>query len=195
MSCERTGRSLFRGLSLSVQAGDLVEVRGKNGSGKSRLLRILAGVTRDWSGKIERRETALYIGHENGIHPKLTVRENLEWLARLQGSPASAVRESLSTFSVAPLSHRPCETLSVGQQRRVALSRLAFDTSRLWLLDEPTNSLDSKSEARFWQVLDRHLQGGGAAIIATHASHDEQALVSTPAASRHVIEIGDPEAT
>ena len=75
LACERGGRFLFRGVSLSINAGDLIEVHGANGSGKSRLLRILAGITNDWSGQLQVNVPALYIGHENALHPDLTVRE------------------------------------------------------------------------------------------------------------------------
>ena len=193
LSCERAGRTLFRGLSFAVQAGELLEVRGANGSGKSRLLRILAGITRDWSGQVERRVPALFLGHENGLNPKLTVHENLQWLASLYGASDAVIEEGSKTFAVARLAHRPCETLSVGQQRRVALSRLVFADARLWLLDEPTSSLDARSEARFRQRLATHLDAGGAAIVATHANRGEEAQAWQPSASstsRQVIELG-----
>ncbi len=187
LSCERGGRVLFRGLSFSVQAGQLLEIRGRNGSGKSRLLRILAGITSDWSGQLDRFERTLYLGHENGLHPKLTVLENLGWLASLHGAERPAIHDSLKAFEVASLAHRPCETLSVGQQRRTALARLVFDDARLWILDEPSNSLDATSEARFRALLAAHMEAGGGAVIATHAGASEQAG-DWP--SSHILELG-----
>jgi len=184
LSCERAGRTLFRGLTFSLCPGQLLEVRGKNGSGKSRLLRILAGVTRDWSGQLERPERILYIGHENGLNPKLTVLENLDWLAQLHGAKRSAIEGGLKAFAMIRLAHRLCETLSVGQQRRAALARLIFDDAKLWILDEPTNSLDHASEARFNALLSAHIEAGGAAIIATHAGQSEHAFAS------QVLELG-----
>ncbi|MCY4040590.1 MAG: heme ABC exporter ATP-binding protein CcmA [Gammaproteobacteria bacterium] len=187
LSCERGGRILFRGLSFSLQAGQSLEIRGRNGSGKSRLLRILAGITSDWSGQLDRAERALYLGHENGLHPKLTVLENLDWLASLHGAERSAIQDGLTAFEVTPLAHRPCETLSVGQQRRAALARLVFDDAKLWILDEPTNSLDATSEARFHALLAAHIEVGGSAVIATHAGASEQAR-GWPCS--HVLELG-----
>ena len=187
LACERGGRALFRGLALDVNAGDLVEIRGANGSGKSRLLRILAGITNDWSGQLDRQVEALYIGHENGLQPKLTVLENLRWIASLLGADESAIRQGLETFAVSGLVHRPCETLSVGQQRRVALVRLKIRDSRLWLLDEPTNSLDAASERRFLALLARHINAGGAAVVATHGT--DGTVSNLPAAATRVIEL------
>ena len=170
LACERGGRFLFRGLSLTLNAGELIEIHGANGSGKSRLLRILAGITSDWSGDIKLDVPALYIGHENGLHPDLTVLQNLEWIASLCGAPKANIDRGLNAFGTRHLMHQPCHTLSVGQARRVALSRLLYDASPLWLLDEPTNSLDAKSVARFDTLLANHLESGGAAVIATHTT-------------------------
>lgn len=168
LACQRQGRCLFRGLSLTLGTGELLEIHGANGSGKSRLLRILAGITSDWSGEVRLRVSALYIGHDNGLHPDLTVLENLEWITSLCGAPQARIDQGLGGFGTRHLMHQPCRTLSVGQARRVALSRLLFDTSPLWLLDEPTNSLDAKSVTRFDALLAKHLESGGAAVIATH---------------------------
>ena len=170
LACERGGRFLFRGLSLALDAGELLEIHGANGSGKSRLLRILAGITSDWSGDIRLEVSALYVGHENGLHPDLTVLQNLEWITSLCGAPKASIDQGLKAFGTRHLTHQPCHTLSVGQARRVALSRLLYDASPLWLLDEPTNSLDAKSVARFDALLANHLESGGAAVIATHTT-------------------------
>ncbi len=161
---------LFRGLSFSVRAGELLEIHGANGSGKSRLLRLLAGITKDWSGKLEVAAASLYIGHDNGLHPDLTVMENVEWLASLCTAPSASIDAGLAAFGVRHLARQPCRKLSVGQQRRVALSRLVHDSSPLWLLDEPTGSLDARRVKGFRVLLARHLESGGAAVIATHAT-------------------------
>lgn len=168
LTCRRADRTLFKGLSFALGAGELLEIRGANGSGKSRLLRILAGVTRDWSGSLDVREAALYIGHENGLHPQLTVKENLEWAASLVGAARDAYVPGLAAFKVRHLLHHMCGALSVGQSRRVALSRLVFESARLWLLDEPTNSLDAQGRACFRALLVDHLHRGGAVALATH---------------------------
>ena len=187
LACERGGRALFRGLALDVRAGSLVEIRGANGCGKSRLLRILAGITNDWSGQLDRQVEALYIGHENGLQPKLTVLENLRWIASLHGARENAIRQGLEAFAVTGLIHRPCETLSVGQQRRVALARLKMRAAMLWLLDEPTNSLDAASERRFLALLARHIEAGGAAVVATHGT--DGSVSDFPVAATRVIEL------
>ncbi len=193
LACERGGRFLFRSLSLTLNAGELLEIHGANGSGKSRLLRILSGITSDWSGEVKRQVPALYIGHENGLHPDLTVRENLEWIASLCGASKANIDQGMNAFATRHLMHQPCRSLSVGQSRRVALSRLLYDTHSLWLLDEPTNSLDARSVAGFHGLLAKHLASGGAAVIATHTTgpdkrYSPQAEVQTAASPYALIQ-------
>lgn len=165
-----------------MDTGELLEIRGANGSGKSRLLRILAGVTSDWSGSLSVNEPTLYIGHENGLHPRLTVKENLEWAASLAGAAKDAYAKGLAALKAQHLLHHMCDTLSVGQSRRVALSRLVFETARLWILDEPTNSLDAAGRECFRRLLVDHLLSGGAVALATHGGQAtvEQAVSLEP---------------
>lgn len=194
LACERGGRFLFRSLSLTLDAGELIEIHGANGSGKSRLLRILAGITSDWTGEVNLEVSALYVGHENGLHPDLTVLENLEWITSLCGAPKASIDQGLKAFGTRHLMHQPCHTLSVGQARRVALSRLLYDASPLWLLDEPTNSLDAKSVARFDALLANHLEAGGSAMIATHAAGSDMGDLPQHALiqeRRRVVKLGD----
>lgn len=178
LACERGGRFLFRGVALRVDAGELLEIHGANGSGKSRLLRILAGITSDWSGEVKLKAPALYVGHENGLHSDLTVLQNLEWITSLYGAPRASIDQGLEAFGTRHLMHEPCHRLSVGQARRVALSRLVYGAFPLWLLDEPTNSLDATSVARFNGLLANHLESGGGAVIATHTTGAQKSGLS-----------------
>ena len=169
LRCEREGRRLFAGLSLSLEAGQCVALTGPNGSGKSTLLRCVTGFFPDYEGRIEVGELA-YLGHRPGISAGLSALENLRWYAGLKELDGSGLPALLERVGLAGYDQVLAGRLSAGQQRRVALARLMLDQAPLWLLDEPFTALDSDGMALFCALLIAHLDRGGAALCATHQS-------------------------
>ncbi|WP_373331667.1 cytochrome c biogenesis heme-transporting ATPase CcmA [Thiopseudomonas alkaliphila] len=175
LSCERDGRLLFQQLSFTVQGGDMLQVVGPNGCGKSSLLRLVTGMRQPSSGHIQRQSSGiLWIGHAPGINGLLSAEENLSWLSALTGVKASAVQiqQALTAVGLRGFEDVPCHTLSAGQQRRVALARLYLPAAALWVLDEPFTALDKAAVAQLEQHLAAHCEQGGAVILTTH--HDLQ---------------------
>lgn len=168
--CAVGGRSLFDGLSLSVGAGGLVEVRGANGSGKSTLLRCLVGLHEPDSGTVRRNVESLYVGHRSGICPRLTPVENLRWHLGFAGAKtdAGAIDGALVRVGLDDVRDDLCDALSAGQQRRVALARLLVCPAPVWILDEPLTALDAAGRGFMCDLIDQHRSAGGAAVCATH---------------------------
>ena len=177
LACRRGGRLLFESLDLAAERGQIVWLRGANGSGKTSLLRLLAGLVAPDAGQVRCAGTRIYIAHANALKDDLTVIEALAFLARLQGceaSPASLLG-ALRRLGLEPRRDAPVRTLSQGQRRRVALARLALEpTASLWLLDEPFDALDGDGITTLAELLQAHAACGGAAVLTSH-----QALVST----------------
>ena len=175
--CTVGDRVLFDGLSLCARAGDLVEIRGPNGSGKSTLLRCLVGLHEPDAGDIRRTVDSLYVGHRSGICGPMTPIENLRWLAGITGSNADAesVEAALGGVGLGDVRNDMCDSLSAGQQRRVALARLLVSPAPLWVLDEPLTALDDDGRHLVGELLARHRAAGGVAVCATH-----QALSASP---------------
>lgn len=167
-SCERDGRLLFQDLELTLHAGECLELRGPNGSGKSTLIRAIAGLYPDVEGTIEGADS-LYLGHRLGINVLLTAAENLHWYAALRPGGA-AVEEALAAVGMAGFERVSCQHMSAGQQRRVGLARLLVCPARLWLLDEPLTALDQGGQGLVRTLVAGHVEGGGAALCATHQS-------------------------
>lgn len=193
LSCERDWRMLFEQLHFALQPGDMLQISGPNGSGKTSLLRLIAGLRQPTSGDIllqgqtlaeQRSELArnlLWIGHAAGIKGLLSAEENLAWLCALH-RPASreAIWQALEAVGLRGFEDVPCHTLSAGQQRRVALARLYLaDTPPLWVLDEPFTALDKSGVAQLEAHLAGHCERGGVVVLTTHHS-----LQSTPATYR-----------
>jgi heme exporter protein A len=167
LSVARGGVTVLSGLDLSVGAGQALVLRGPNGSGKTTLLRTLAGLQPAVVGTIELNPDAVaYAAHADGLKSTLTVAENLTFWAQVYGGPA--IDHAVAAMDLAALIHRRAGELSAGQKRRLGLARLLVTGRPLWLLDEPTVSLDVASVVLFAGVVRQHLAGGGAAIIATH---------------------------
>ena len=166
LALSRGGVPLLADLSFAVLPGEALILTGPNGTGKTTLLRALAGLLPPDGGRIERPETLAYAGHLDGVKPALTVAENLRVWARLHG--ARNLGPALAAMDLEALRDRRGADLSAGQKRRVGLARLVVTGAPLWLLDEPTVSLDAASVRRFEAMLARHLEGGGAAVVATH---------------------------
>jgi len=177
---ERGGRNVVDGLSMRLEGGAALVLTGPNGSGKSTLLRSLAGYLRPASGSVrivgagedrEASEVCHFVGHLDGIKTHLTAAENLTfWAAYLGGSAdlAGRVEAALQLFALDALADIPAGYLSAGQKRRLALARLVAAERPLWLLDEPTVSLDTSSIDVLVAAINGHLATGGLAVIATH---------------------------
>lgn len=190
LSCERDGRLLFEHLSLQLSAGDMLQVSGPNGSGKTSLLRLLAGLMPAAAGEIRLQGQAitqqadalarhlLWIGHAPGIKGLLTAEENLHWLCALMQRPATpkAIWAALAAVGLRGFEDVPCYTLSAGQQRRVALARLYLEPPPLWILDEPFTALDRQGVLQLEAHLAEHCQQGGLLVFTTHHSLTEQPL-------------------
>jgi len=177
LSCQRSGRTIFSDLSLEIAAGEAVLLRGPNGAGKSTLLRVIAGFIPSISGEIALNGTAssnrddfqnqiTYAGHLDAIKPQLTVAENLHFWAQLFN--ADNLTQTIDDFRLTEIANRPAHACSAGQKRRLGLARIAVTSRPLWLLDEPTVSLDKETTARFAATIDAHCAKGGIAFIATH---------------------------
>jgi heme exporter protein A len=164
--CIRDGRWLFRDLTLTVRPGECLELVGPNGSGKSTLLRSITGLYTDHQGTL-RAADCLYLGHRAGVSSMLTAAENLQWYAALQGGGGN-VTEVLERVGMAGYENVPCQQMSAGQQRRVALARLLLGGADLWLLDEPLTALDNAGQQLVRGLIESHLARGGAAVCATH---------------------------
>ena len=165
LSVRRGGLAVLEGLGFSLAKGEVLLLRGPNGIGKTTLIRTLAGLQPPAAGTVRRAE-AVYAGHLDGVKSVLTVAENLRFWAAVMGG--GSIDAALDAFGLSDLAHRPARSLSAGQKRRLGLSRLLLSDRPLWLLDEPTVSLDTASVARFAEVLEAHLTKGGAAVIASH---------------------------
>jgi heme exporter protein A len=183
LACRRGGRLLFRDLDLRLEPGRATWLRGTNGSGKTSLLRILAGLSEpaagevSWNGTPLRRAGAaarrgiVYIGHANALKDDLTLAESLAFLATLAelDSPAARARRALAELGLADAAEAPVRTLSQGQRRRGALARLALDDlPRTWLLDEPIDALDNRAVGMLCALIESHCARGGAALLTSH---------------------------
>lgn len=167
LSIARGGVRVLEGVSFSIAAGQALVLRGPNGIGKTTLLRTVAGLQPALDGRIEAAPDALaYVGHSDGIKSTLSVTENLNFWAQVFGK--SDISPALTAFELEPLADRPAGLLSAGQKRRLGLARLLVTGRKLWLLDEPTVSLDATAVAMFAAAIRGHLAGGGAALMATH---------------------------
>ena len=166
--CERGGREVFEGVSFSLAAGEALQLEGRNGAGKSSLLRLLAGLLEPAAGRIDNPFEVAWVGHEVALKPGVTLAAELGYWARLDGAAPSDVAAALARFDLTMLADLPCEVLSSGQRRRAALARASLSGAALWLLDEPSVGLDASSRARLAEVLAEHRDGGGVVIAATH---------------------------
>ncbi|BCQ35953.1 cytochrome c biogenesis heme-transporting ATPase CcmA [Erwinia rhapontici] len=191
LTCVRDERTLFSDLSFTVKAGDIVQVEGENGAGKTSLLRILAGLSRAEQGDVlwqqrsiqQEREnyhaSLLYLGHLPGIKAVLTPFENLSfWHA--ERSPEE-LWQALEQVDLTGYEDVAVSQLSAGQQRRVALARLWLSAAPLWILDEPLTAIDKSGVDQLIARLVLHADRGGAVILTTHQE--------LPATVRHLSRI------
>lgn len=173
LSCRRGEEWLFRDFSFSIRPGELVWLRGQNGSGKTSLLRIAAGLSRPEAGSITVAggHPGVYIGHANALKDDLTVTESLTFLARLHGleSDSKRINGALRMLAIHHRRHAFVRTLSQGQRRRVALARLALEREpSLWILDEPFDALDTQGIEAINQLLAAHLASRGSVFLTSH---------------------------
>lgn len=169
----RGGRQLFEGLSLAAKPGDFVELRGANGTGKTSLLRAIAGFLRPHSGRImfegaEEPALALhYLGHLNGLKSAASVTAHLRYWAGLLGGGGDA-DAVLACVGLAAQADLPARALSQGQSRRLALSRLLLAPRPIWLLDEPAAALDARGREMLARLIVEHRVQGGLVLAAVH---------------------------
>src|SRR6266576_5875285 len=181
--CVRGGREVFSGLDFEASSGEALAVTGPNGTGKTSLLRLIAGLLTMADGSIDLEggeaeltlpEQAHYLGHRDALKPALSVMENLCFWRDFLGGAAFDAAESLATESLAAvgLDHAvrlPAAYLSAGQRRRLSIARLLAVRRPIWLLDEPTSALDAAGQSLFATLMRDHLSRGGLIVAATHA--------------------------
>lgn len=178
VSCVRGGREVFAGLDFEVASGEALAVTGANGSGKTSLLRLIAGLLAIADGSIVLEggdteltlpEQAHYLGHRDALKPALSVAENLSfWRDFLGGKPSDA-RGGLAAVGLDHAAQLPAAYLSAGQRRRLSIARLLVVRRTIWLLDEPANALDTAGQTIFTALMQDHLAQGGLIVAATHA--------------------------
>lgn len=180
---QRGHRTLVDNLSFTLTSGEVLLLTGPNGAGKTTLLRSLAGFFKPAAGAITLKggndelsvgEQAHFVGHANGVKSSLTVAENLEFWAAFMDPRASdatlteRIETALEAFKLSALADIPAGYLSAGQKRRLGLARLVLAHRPLWILDEPTSSLDEASADSLVSIVNGHVAAGGLAIAATH---------------------------
>jgi len=172
LACRRGTRALFAGVSFRLSGGEALVVTGPNGTGKSSLLRILAGLLEEEAGEISQDAEMLYLGHLDALKPQLTVRENLRFWVGMFGGVGD-LDAALARFGLGHIPELAAGVLSAGQRRRLTLARfscfLGGDSARpIWLMDEPDSALDDAGRDLLDDLLAEHLQRGGIVVAATH---------------------------
>ena len=182
LTCVRGTRRLFKDLNFSAGEGELVELRGPNGSGKTSLLRILCGLASPAAGEVrwdgqrisslgeEYSSSVAYLGHQNAVKDELTTLENLRISSAVSGTSLDKqrAREILERVGLSQQQNLPARVLSAGQRRRLGMTRLLASTAKLWVLDEVLTSLDDRAMNLSREFITDHLGQGGMAIVATH---------------------------
>lgn len=179
LALERGGRLLFSGLSFAIDPGQLIQLEGANGAGKTSLLRILAGLSRyGFDGRVERLTPLLFLGHNPAVKGLLTPRENLAWhLAGAATADSAAIDAALERVGLYGYEDVLSHTLSAGQHRRVNLARLYLTDCPLWLLDEPFTAIDRDGVQALESLLEEHVASGGAAIVTSHQALSQAGAV------------------
>lgn len=173
VTCERGRRQIFSNITFVLRPGQLLLLLGANGSGKTSLLKMLAGLLAPVQGNIVRKQRPLYIGHKLALNSSLTAIENLNFLLTINNcNGVPDLTRALQQFALNNFHEIPVAELSAGQCQKIALTRLLLQSAPLWLLDEPFTALDSQGVAVMQNILSRHLTTGGSAVIAMHHPQD-----------------------
>jgi len=179
LACRRGGRDVFDGVSFSVDSGEGLTIRGRNGAGKSSLLRMVVGLVRLARGRLELAggdpeltigEQSHYLGHQDALKPSLSVGENLLFWSRFFGAATGDIAQPLAAVGLDALADLPAAYLSAGQRRRLSIARLLAVKRPVWLLDEPTSTLDAAAQNQLGGIMRTHLAGGGIILAATHGA-------------------------
>ncbi len=182
LTCIREERLLFDQLNIEINAGDIVQVEGPNGSGKTSLLRILSGLSQPFEGEVffnqqlisqsreEFHQDLLYLGHLPGVKGEMSAAENLSFNLTLQGAPNNAVNieKTLSAVNLTGFEDSLASHLSAGQHRRISLARLYKSTAKIWILDEPFTAIDKQGVRALELLFKAHIKQGGCVILTTH---------------------------
>jgi heme exporter protein A len=180
LTCIREDRLLFEQLSFDVSPGDIIQIEGPNGTGKTSLLRILAGLSQPYSGAVhyqgesigdcreEYNQDLLFLGHLPGVKGEMTAQENLSFNLAMHGIATDAVEETLAKVNLYGFEDAFANHLSAGQHRRISLARLWQSTAKLWILDEPFTAIDKAGVKVLEQLFLDHAQRGGAVVLTTH---------------------------
>jgi heme exporter protein A len=179
LACRRGGRDVFADVSFSVGASEALAIRGRNGAGKSSLLRMVVGLVRISDGRLTLEggdpeltiaEQAHYLGHQDAFKPSLSVRENLQFWTDFLDTGAADLGKPLAAVGLDTLADLPAAYLSAGQRRRLSIARLLAVKRPIWLLDEPASTLDTAAQQSLIQLMAAHLAGGGVMLAATHGA-------------------------
>jgi heme exporter protein A len=168
LACRRGDRLLFRGVSVTLESGHSLHVTGANGVGKSSLLRLLAGLARPWTGRVEREGAIGLLDARPALDPELPLGHALAFWAGLDREAGDAQATVCEFLGLADLLDVPVRYLSTGQRKRAALARLIGQRAPIWLLDEPLNGLDTAAMGLVSQVIGDHCGEGGICVIASH---------------------------
>ncbi|MBW8190778.1 cytochrome c biogenesis heme-transporting ATPase CcmA [Neiella marina] len=200
LSLARQSRQLFSDVSFSLEPGRALLLQGRNGAGKTSMLRILAGLSQADDGQVLWQDSPiqqsenfhaslLYLGHQPAVNVELSPTENLRYLCALHDDNAESIANILVAVGLAGYEDVPAGQLSAGQQRRIALSRLWLSKAPLWILDEPLTALDVKAVAGLEKRFKQHLDAGGMLIVTTH----QPAVLPEHATTRLELSCPEPE--
>ncbi|WP_371189553.1 cytochrome c biogenesis heme-transporting ATPase CcmA [Thalassotalea maritima] len=180
LTCIREDRILFDELSFTVSAGDIIQVEGANGTGKTSLLRILSGLSQPYSGDVlyqqqsindiseEYYQDLLFLGHLPGVKGEMTSEENLQFYLSLHGQDPARAEQTLDIVNLYGFEDAKASHLSAGQHRRIALARLWQTNAKIWILDEPFTAIDKAGVRQLESLIQAHAQQGGCVIMTTH---------------------------